>query len=266
MGVHAECPSCARLVSVSCPSVLLPPCCASPHLAAPARSGFVARLLLRRCGGVPPFRYRPYRGLRTAAHYSPRRCGGQPLRRRSLGGFGASPRNTLALPRPLPRRLRRLPPPLRSLRSLPVGGSPSLPWMAHPVSSARHTTPPRKPTPLPRCPPHPPSATLCLPYWGASVRAVGFRSSLPALCARYGVCLPRPPRTTPCPLPRRLRRLPPPLRSLRSLPVGGSDSLLVRYDYCPSCVRSAGALRMPPCRWALPCGVFHSSVAPMLSS
>lgn len=126
MGVHAECPSCARLVPVSCPSVLLPPCCASPHLAAPARSGFVARLLLRRCGGVPPFRYRPYRGLRTAAHFSPRRCGGQPLRPLSLGGFDASPRKTLARPRPLPRRLRRLPPPLRSLRSLPVGGSVSL--------------------------------------------------------------------------------------------------------------------------------------------
>lgn len=126
MGVHAECPSCARLVPVACPSVLLPPCCASPHLASPARSGFVARLLLRRCGGVPPFRYRPFGGLRTAAHFSPRRRGGQPRSRLSLGGFGASPRNTLPLPRPLPRRLRRLPPPLRSLCSLPVGGSVSL--------------------------------------------------------------------------------------------------------------------------------------------
>ena len=36
----------------------------------------------------------------------------------------AQRRATPTLPRPLPRRLRRLPPPLRSLRSLPVGGLP----------------------------------------------------------------------------------------------------------------------------------------------
>ena len=249
-----------------CPSVLLPPCCASPHLAAPARSGFVARLFLRRFGGVPPFRYRPYRGVRTAAHCSPRRCRGQPLRPLSLGGFGASPRKILALPRPLPRRLRRLPPPLRSLRSLPVGGFlPPCRGGHTTVSSARHITPQRKPILHPQCPLILPPLRFASPYWGHRAGVLAF--ALPSLrCAPDTGCASHDCLPLPCPLPRRLRRLPPPLRSLRSLPVGGLVSLLVRFASCPSCVSLSGALRMPPCRWALPCGVFHSCVAPMLSS
>ena len=170
----------------------------------------------------------------------------------------AQRRATSALPRPLPRRLRRLPPPLRSLRSLPVGGLP--PCCPPPLAAAFCSLTPCFASYAPLRRQADASAGLRHPLavrrGGAEAKHfVRQQKRRPRFVGQH-------PPTPPCPLPRRrclrFASASPPapspsvatLPSRRGLPIGLPDS---------SCL--VGGITHAPLPTAFPCGVFHSFVA-----